>query len=170
MSGGGGWGPKQGLLSLDPENTLADAIDARYDFDMVEPSDSAKIHALGNIAKPGSWVQFVTLSVMSDRGGEVGDSSKTDSEGVALSDLVLGSIPSSIDELPLDMASSTGELYADPPVIETLLGRFGAQSEKGVYVRYIPENSKPTPQREVQIMTKIDVPFAHICWGNDPNV
>lgn len=164
MSGGGGWGLKQGLLSLDPENTLADAVDARYDFDMPGSTDSGKLQALGSIAKPGSWVQFLTLPIRSDPSDEIVRDNPSQ-EVLALrgpGEVVLGSIPSSIDEIPQVTSVSIGGSSAARPKITIFPGHFGAQSENGLYVRSVSQ--RPASGKTIPIKTKIDVPFAHLCF------
>lgn len=61
MSGGGGWGAKQGLLSLDPQLTYEDITSARFDFtpkSIKEEQDST----LGNLARRGDHIQFFTIN------------------------------------------------------------------------------------------------------------
>lgn len=61
VSGGGGWGIKAGLLSLDPE-TAPPGSEGRHDFDPFQERfaglDEQK-RALGDIAKIGSYVWFL---------------------------------------------------------------------------------------------------------------
>lgn len=61
VSGGGGWGVKAGLLSLDPE-TAPPGSEGRHDFDPFQERfaglDEQK-QALGDIAKIGSYVWFL---------------------------------------------------------------------------------------------------------------
>ena len=85
MSGGGGWGKKQGLLSLDPEITFSDAAD-RGDLlaldQLFDPSEDLTpglppfltqditgddLSDLHQTAKPGDYVQFL-VSVQPNHG------------------------------------------------------------------------------------------------------
>ncbi|KAJ8059125.1 hypothetical protein OCU04_012102 [Sclerotinia nivalis] len=61
VSGGGGWGAKQGLLSLDPQLTYEDIASARFDYTphrIEEGQDST----LGNLARRGDHIQFFTIN------------------------------------------------------------------------------------------------------------
>ena len=59
MSGGGGWGKKKGLLSLDPDTrpNFPDEVD---DADILQRSfnKEGQLVSPNDIAVPGSWIQF----------------------------------------------------------------------------------------------------------------
>lgn len=59
MSGGGGWGLKQGLLSLDPETSLSTG--EHDDMESFMRSFSGDSSA-GGVVAPGSYVQFFVES------------------------------------------------------------------------------------------------------------
>ncbi|KAI9642334.1 hypothetical protein NHQ30_009136 [Ciborinia camelliae] len=61
VSGGGGWGSKQGLLSLDPQLTYEDIASARFDYTphSIEEGQDSK---LGNLARRGDHIQFFTIN------------------------------------------------------------------------------------------------------------
>ncbi|KAK1832895.1 hypothetical protein QBC39DRAFT_403783 [Podospora conica] len=107
LSGGGGWGVKQGLLSLDPQT--------RYDVAEEEDVESfmRSFHgeeAGGGVVAPGSWVQFMVEAV------EVGGG-----EGGGLATI-------------LGTHVGEGSLGGAGGEVEVLGGVFGAASSQGIYV------------------------------------
>ncbi|GAB1310936.1 hypothetical protein MFIFM68171_01146 [Madurella fahalii] len=56
LSGGGGWGSKQGLLSLDPQTRLA--VSEQQDLEDFIKSFHGDHGSTGSIVAPGSYVQF----------------------------------------------------------------------------------------------------------------
>lgn len=60
VSGGGGWGAKQGLLSLDPQITHGDIPSAGADY-ISDSMQESQNPTLGNLARPGDYIQFFTI-------------------------------------------------------------------------------------------------------------
>lgn len=58
MSGGGGWGDKQGLLALDPE-TRFPTHDNEEDMERFIRSFTGREPAGTGVVTPGTWVQFM---------------------------------------------------------------------------------------------------------------
>lgn len=59
LSGGGGWGARQGLISLDPDSDYdTKAEQAQYDFDRDLGGDGEKLRDLQSIVKPGDVIVF----------------------------------------------------------------------------------------------------------------
>lgn len=160
VSGGGGWGLKQGLLSLDPDTTLLKSTDARHDFDSDDPGDNEHVQALGKIAKPGSWVQFLVShhSTSETHIATVGlNNSNLDSEFINC--LSFGCIPSTVDD--------TSQSLSDPSIssdekdfhrsVDGLEGHFGAMSEGGIFIC--------ANEKDAVTSSKIDVPYSIFQWG-----
>lgn len=153
VSGGGGWGLKQGLLSLDPETTLLNSADTSHDFDLSDSVDNDQIQALGNIAKPGSWVQFlISYNLMSSRPIGTVDVGTVEPGFESASNLSFGCIASTVDDMP--------QPSSDPSVpsndnnhrysVSGFYGHFGAMSEGGIFIR--------ATENGVVTSSKIDVP------------
>lgn len=162
MSGGGGWGAKQGLLSLDPETTLFNfaSSKARYDFDSNDSKGNDQIQALGNIAKPGSSIQFYISEEAgaSVPGNDAVPRPKAPRHHVVNS-LAFGCIPSTIDDIPV--ASSISNMSGDEkrflPGIHVIKGQFSAQSDSGIFI------SLKKGYRALS--SKVDVPHSTVWCG-----
>lgn len=163
VSGGGGWGPKQGLLSLDPQT--------KYDTTEVSSGIPGEqdVTSLGNLAQPGASIQF--LAVDKDLpppipGRKVQPISQRKS-------IVFGTIPSTIDEIP-NVSSEEQK-----PKYTSRVGHFGCVSGSGIFYRHdrpkpkedtkVDAGSKspeePDPNQEVHstlIHSKIDLPYSYV--------
>ncbi|KAM4054836.1 6-phosphogluconate dehydrogenase [Hirsutella rhossiliensis] len=108
LSGGGGWGSKKGLLSLDPERTHMVHSEEEAMARFVQTMEGS------GFAAPGSQIQFFTTARASPR-----------DTAFSLSGTMFG-VPDGVDEVA-DMAevSESGCLVKD---------HFGALSSKGVFV------------------------------------
>ncbi|KAK3988073.1 hypothetical protein QBC44DRAFT_351385 [Cladorrhinum sp. PSN332] len=138
LSGGGGWGAKQGLLSLDPETTFN--TEEHEDLESFIRSFKGEDAANGNgIVTPGSYVQFFAEGIYPRAYGKKAFHPNgsayalgTTSEGKQESRQVEDSKPS---------------WKVDP-------GLFGAVSSEGIYVE------TDTPQQVTK--TKIDAPSSYV--------
>lgn len=161
LSGGGGWGKKAGLLSLDPDveystRELRQDDGWQFDFDKFdgvteEAAEAQKKRALGEIVKQGEDIMFF-LAPGRER---LPPFNGAGDEEAPLS-LSFGTIPSSIDEVPGDTANASPE-----KTIRHVPGFFGMLSEGGMAVT--------TFSKELTNKTKLDVPFgrAHFLWRPD---
>ncbi|KAB8299076.1 hypothetical protein EYC80_001198 [Monilinia laxa] len=61
VSGGGGWGAKQGLLSLDPQVTYEDVSPATFEYTPYS-TEHGQGTTLGNLARRGDYIQFFTIN------------------------------------------------------------------------------------------------------------
>ena len=167
MSGGGGWGKKQGLLSLDPEITFSDAADRR-DFlaldQLFDPGgDFARglppfltqettgddLSDLHRTAKPGDYVQFF-VSVQPSH-SQNAHSSLTTSQGSILCQFGVVA-------------------HAGIPEIQTIDGQqkdlavvpsyFGALSEKAI--TYLQPVTNPQTIEQLETGTKLDMPGCRV--------
>ncbi len=154
VSGGGGWGKKAGLLSLDPV-TIAPGSDSEYDFSSFQ-SDRGGINeqteALGDIAKPGSTVQFF----ISTQGLEGLTQTQKRMALPVEPRIRLGCVQSTIDDLPVVSAESTGE----EAKLRIRFDDFTAQSELGLFVRIksAVEDDQGNKSWSVVNATKVDIP------------
>lgn len=173
LSGGGGWGAKAGLLSLDPNNVMESST-PEYDFSAL-PAELAgdanyavdeKAKALGDIARPGSFVSFYIGLV--GLNGLKGDAipkpmdGNTNMEGRPA--VVLGCAQSTIDDIPSPLQAA-GEHGPDSNGLTLVRDRFLAMSEAGLFLR-TKEESKDAEGNvtwNVVKTSKIDIPGASIC-------
>ena len=166
MSGGGGWGSKQGLLSLDPQRSYTDNGEAKFDFSngLLEEQQASVLTCM---AQPGAYIQFF-----------VADSSKTNHrerlpEPANLSNvdlfqksLVIGTVPSTIDDVPKSQQSSEqGVSGAKSSSIMARLGHFGFVSESGMFLSHTEVDSSHSDEQDEiispDINTKIDLPYSY---------
>ncbi|KAF1972452.1 hypothetical protein BU23DRAFT_158989 [Bimuria novae-zelandiae CBS 107.79] len=168
LSGGGGWGKKAGLLSLDPLPVAPSK--GQSDFDDFDDFDGPGelSDALQQVANDGDYIQFfISPSVPRNDGTLVNNSPDQNVWG-----LELGTIPSTSDSMP-----------AVPPTTETAKNEvtvyrntFGALVEGGMV---ISRSFKLQPRDSFSLIggTTIDVPFSRFsavnwvtCFGEDEDV
>lgn len=171
MSGGGGWGAKQGLLSLDPQTTYKTVNEARFDFSSVSLEEQ-QASALGNIAHPNAVIQFFLANgEMISRplpdtfqGNEpVEASQKRTYADMFQTATVFGAVPSTVDIIPTFESPASVTTPGDS--IEFRKGLFGAVSESGMYYdSTVPKDiiSGEHVTRPVAISTKIDLPYSYL--------
>ncbi|KAF2834227.1 hypothetical protein M501DRAFT_1020950 [Patellaria atrata CBS 101060] len=161
LGGGGGWGKKAGLLSLDPSSSYA--IESLNESSGMAFADESwyedEIQALKNVTTTGDIIQFFTT--LADHGTTTdvetnitdSESRRTDSGSMKVD---FGVVPSSIDS-PFRI-SPTELNHIEQKNVVFLPGRFGAFSERGLGLhisRGYPENEESKTTQ-----TKVDVPFA----------
>jgi hypothetical protein len=157
VSGGGGWGAKQGLLSLDPQTKYNTVNEARFDFSDASLEEQ-QTSALGNIAQEGASIQFFVAG----KHRENGESVAYDVTGIVRKTVVLGGVPSTVDDVPKsNQENPDKKLYSLP-------GHFGCVSESGIYLQdkdlismSTGEITSTEPKAVPQ--TKIDLPFSYVC-------
>ena len=168
LSGGGGWGKKAGLISLDPDNAYS-TRDLRHDkgWDFVFAEDDTKTEfdlqkrqALGDIVQEGDSIMFFLapkrvkqdpVDILSSAGAG------RDFRVVPGSDqiLTLGVIPSRIDEIT-EPASNMENRSQESFVLANHYDKiFGMLSEGGMAIR-------TTKNGSVIGQSKLDFPFAKI--------
>ncbi|KAI1744076.1 hypothetical protein F4680DRAFT_406111 [Xylaria scruposa] len=155
LSGGGGWGLKQGLLSLDPETNFSlpgqdDDIEAF--IKSFEERNSTE--PTSGLATPGSSLLFCVEPQLTDietLSSQYLTPAKTLSFGVA---------PSHDDTPSPD---------SHPNSVKVVEGHFGISSTAGLFLRTTPEfagmvsNNRNRGARQSSFTTKIDVPGAYLC-------
>ncbi|KAK2065865.1 hypothetical protein LY76DRAFT_530179 [Colletotrichum caudatum] len=122
LSGGGGWGKKQGLLSLDPETTYS-ASSEEEDLESFIRSFESR-HNGGDqqgVVSPGSWIQYFVSPPMSARPNPPRPYGATMSIALGVSGSATSEEPPSID------GSSEWKVVPE---------HFGAVSDHGLFLKH----------------------------------
>lgn len=159
QSGGGGWGKKAGLLSLDPDieytREEAKALDFDFDNDDLElPSFSG----LKTAASPGDRVAFFVQAPEGVGRPTVVHLQTRDDEQRATS-LDFGVIPSTSDNMEDDVSANSPEA-ATQANLTTFDNHFGALSETGMAIESTSSQSSHVHK------TKIDMPWSRLSQQN----
>ena len=131
LSGGGGWGEKQGLLALDPDSSYSPRQQAFQSSSGDEQDmEAEKLQALGEVVKPGDMVTFYVgnpslaqTKILDLRTDFVAHSS------LAFQSLIFGSLPSTMDVMPDLLRTKTSSEESELVILE---GCFGMLSEQGM--------------------------------------
>ncbi|KAK1600414.1 uncharacterized protein LY79DRAFT_503681 [Colletotrichum navitas] len=121
LSGGGGWGKKQGLLSLDPETTYSSSSEEKDLESFIRSFESQ--HDGGDqqgVVSPGSWIQYFVSPPMSARPNPPRPRGAT-------MEIALGASESATSEEP---PRTDG-----PPEWKAIPEHFGAVSNHGLFVK-----------------------------------
>lgn len=169
LSGGGGWGKKAGLLSLDPDvqystRELRQDEGWQFNFDNFDDGSEAaaeaqKKQALGQIVKEGESVMFL-LAPKEENLPQPVHSHKKHLSSLAWQDKTkqldfsFGVIPSSIDVVP-----QNADFDSSKAVIKHYPGCFGMLSEGGMAVTIIDRKRETGSKRSSGGQTKLDIPF-----------
>lgn len=166
LSGGGGWGKKAGLLSLDPdpEYSVRDLRrDEGWEFDFEVDGEEAKKKALGEVVKEGEAVAFFVAPRHTPAAFERQTKVWRDIEAGEWG-CIFGAIPSSIDALPWSQSSPPAQ-----PRVTHAPNLFGALSEGGLAIttRTTDLPQQRSKEKDVEpplslAQTKFDVPFSHL--------
>ncbi|KAI1002450.1 hypothetical protein K3495_g5752 [Podosphaera aphanis] len=135
VSGGGGWGPKQGLLALDPEIMFRESTASPFDnFETNDSGDEKKKAGLQDLVSKGAFIQFFHME---------NDQSFDSKHKKAFlgNQFILGTLPNS-DENQLLCSNSDSILIPE---------RFGCVSRNGMFLNSTLGGS-----------TKIDIPYSFI--------
>ncbi|KAL8381731.1 hypothetical protein RB595_005824 [Gaeumannomyces hyphopodioides] len=150
LSGGGGWGAKRGLLSLDPETTYSSS--GAQDLESFIASFGGEVTA-DSVVTPGSYIQFLVEPMPLSSTGSANEAAQN------LPPLVLGTTPAQIagDE-KTEHASSSTQLVA---------GHFGALSSSGIFLSLESGAGSEAARgsRPPTTLTKVDVPNAYVWQG-----
>lgn len=131
LSGGGGWGEKQGLLALDPDSSYSPRQQAfQLSTGDEQDNEAETFQALGEVVKPGDMVTFYVRNPSPDQTNNldlrpylVAHSS------LAPISLMFGSLPSTMDVMPDLLRTKTSPEEPDCVILE---GCFGMLSEQGM--------------------------------------
>lgn len=154
LSGGGGWGKKAGLLSLDP-------LPAAETEDLFEHSDEVDFDyapdtlssVLQQVARDGDYIQFL-ISPSNAAKEQQTQAGLEDASGVW--GWELGTIPSTTDSMPILPGQ---EVESTPNKISVFRGTFGALAEGGMVIR---RNFKLKSENSISLIggSTVDVPFS----------
>ena len=148
VSGGGGWGLKQGLLSLDPQSRHASDTDRDIDsfISAFKGEDSQ-----GGIVTPGAYIQFFVEPVP----GEAEDNITTEpaADFGAPPSILFGTHP-----------GTEARLDKDDDFVGIIYDHFGALSKEGIYIDSIPEPCGAIDERG-SACTKVDAPCSYVWEG-----
>ncbi|KAI6364325.1 hypothetical protein MCOR25_005663 [Pyricularia grisea] len=145
LSGGGGWGAKRGLLSLDPQTTYSSSGPEDLETFMAAFGGETTPNS---VVSPGSYIQFLVEPLQPSPSQET----------QRLPSLLLGTTPSNTVEL--------GEAdHASGKQLSTLVeGHFGALSNSGIYVNLA--SSSNGGSHPGHILTKVDAPNSYLWEGS----
>lgn len=151
VSGGGGWGLKKGLLSLDPQTRYS--APGQDDVESFIKSFRGESSEDGNV-KPGAYIQFFVEPALPPSKLTINNEPRELDLKTSTS-LVFGTAPAGLED---------AELHSDNS-IEAVPGHFGALSVNGFFVdstqqslgAWDPSKAMPT------LLTKIDAPNSYIC-------
>ena len=158
LSGGGGWGKKAGLLSLDPDMSYNKLHQTSRDSALETMGSSEGLSALHEVAKPGEFIQFF----VSPSDGDATWNARTEDIKVPPAStrrwsLEFGTVSSSIDSMP--ESSSQEAIEPSNPRIAVFRKHFGALSESGMSIaRYC--QSKKMGSWDAVMRSKVDVPYS----------
>ncbi|OCL06780.1 hypothetical protein AOQ84DRAFT_389960 [Glonium stellatum] len=156
LSGGGGWGKKAGLLSLDPDLSYKQLRETPHDS-ALEMSASEDLSTLHEVAKPGEFIQFFMSPTDGDKTREIHtEGAKDVSVESRIWSLEFGTISSSIDSMP--ESTSEGATDSSYPSIRVFRKHFGALSEGGMSIIRSRQAEKMGPWDTI-VRSKVDVPY-----------
>nr|POE80956.1 hypothetical protein CFP56_57030 [Quercus suber] len=180
LSGGGGWGKKAGLLSLDPDtkyNARTIRNDVGWDFDFTTDGDDSfteqdmqkqQKQALGTIVKEGEEIMFfIAPGQVAENGAEENVQRVSKPVGDMVLRTSFGVIASTVDHVP-DQSCSSSNTNGGGTVHTP--GLFGALSEGGMALEVRTGNAYSS-------RTKFDIPgaifeaeFSHVTgYGTNQN-
>lgn len=156
LSGGGGWGKKAGLLSLDPDSSYSAEESSNQEtpfFAGLQLEMEERESALRDIVSPGDYIQYYISPTASSAPAQENEAYKHDSESRSAE---FGAIPSTIDTMP----EVTSKAESNQSSIQVYMNHFGALSEVGIALTVNEQNLRDPEHVETLNQTKVDVPFA----------
>jgi hypothetical protein len=173
-------------LSLDPQTTYRTISEARFDYTggSIEEHQAS---ALGNIAKPNSFIQFFAMEGKNASPVRLTDPQprRSPMDDRYRMHTVLGTVPSTVDQTPTrprkrpksqkyetfrarwwrrrGLGLKTGSPnWKDNVIFRS--GHFGAVSESGLYLDFAKKHSQKdaTVSEQDIVQTKIDFPYSYV--------
>lgn len=164
LSGGGGWGKKAGLLSLDPVPVGPPARELPADEAMADDYDSVDEFstALKPVVEDGDFIQFFISAIPAAEGADTAAFTHLKEAAKPTSghawNWEFGVIPSTVDSIPGGSWQHTGKPSEDMAVFR---GTFGALSEGGLTLMHARNVHEETGVAKENInTTTVDVPFS----------
>lgn len=163
LSGGGGWGKKAGLLSLDPDSSYSpengSTAEAPY-FEGLDLGSNDQESALKEIVSPGDYIQFYIAPSDHEPIDDPTPSDNSHRDYWEKADF--GTIPSTLDAMPQTVDDSS----AAAPNMQVYGNYFGALSEVGISLTVNKHDPRHRYKVEQLNQTKIDVPFGRFSLLN----
>ncbi|KAL8805130.1 MAG: hypothetical protein Q9182_002112 [Xanthomendoza sp. 2 TL-2023] len=163
LSGGGGWGNKQGLIALDPEIDFDITPELRLTEDLeMDPPGKDRGRASGQIVNPGDVATFFSLRSFNPPFKwtfETPQAPTDPGNSWILSRspcFVFGTVSSTIDAMPV--THSPRARFPDSPPCIYVAKHFGMLSEQAVSLTLVRSDGEVS-------RTKIDVPHAIVSYG-----
>ena len=167
LSGGGGWGAKEGLLALDPAIQYAnDQDETQQGFGDGEDMDAERPQSLRNIVKPGDVITFYVQGKSQERGPKTKIKTKRQlRKGFANSwninifpSIHIGTIPSITETI--SCSNDAADEVLEPSKFIFIRRHFGMLSERGMSLKVdVGPPGSAEPSGSV-VTTKIDPPFS----------
>ncbi|KAL1964128.1 hypothetical protein VTN77DRAFT_7216 [Rasamsonia byssochlamydoides] len=179
VSGGGGWGKKQGLLSLDPEVNFRGKAPSKHEIAIDQlfegPNGSAPpevlpdikdilsagleqdLTSLSQVAKPGDHIQFFVSSELHSQQAEV--PKRQASESALLCKFVVAASSEAPQMTPSSLDPDTEG--SSPKDLVLITNYFGALSEKAITYSQAVSNAQSTGNN-LECRTKLCVPGSQV--------
>jgi hypothetical protein len=181
LSGGGGWGKKAGLLSLDPDSgygqhppweeiTPTQQTEPEYIQGLSSvPAELQHVwgfepQELPSIVSKGDYIQFYVSPSASSEEAPSQPEATTDKSAQSNSHVrtvEFGCVPSTVDDMPNSQTVSTNL----QDTVQTYPNHFGALSETGIAMFFGLRSDKSSLSKThdaADAATKVDVPFSRI--------
>lgn len=164
MSGGGGWGKKAGLLSLDPDtnyDAASEAPEPSFFSELALDGSTEDASPLEQVARVGDYVQFYIAPVSTyPEPPSVVSRHELDSYQETLNpwrSTDFGVIPSTIDTL--SVVQTAGGAGGETVSCRVFKHHFGAFSEGGMALT-VRQYSVDAPVAQQTTQSRIDVPYS----------
>lgn len=167
LSGGGGWGQKAGLISLDPDSTYGGIPEETIPIlnkttdEVKEPTDSvfdSLDFMFASAVSPGDLVKFYLLPPLDTETYATKNNDEGAFANTRRHSLDFGVVPSFADMVVLENEVPAMTDSNDHP-IQVFHNHFGVLSETGLTIRQNPSEALTSVQ------TKIDVPFSRLSYS-----
>ncbi|KAI9813438.1 MAG: hypothetical protein M1827_004113 [Pycnora praestabilis] len=181
LSGGGGWGKRQGLLSLDPDTSFTARNASSSSLSISGDSPDLELESvLGDVVKPGDVIQFFTYRPQEPYGlrpgktaafatGEVYNhvfeqlfSTVPVSQLSRVRSIEFGTIPTTMDSIPGVASPVSKELKGQK--LATIANHFGALSEQGIGLNVSTHEFASVRQSGTVVQTKLDSPYSRCIY------
>ncbi|KAI9695752.1 MAG: hypothetical protein M1820_008424 [Bogoriella megaspora] len=155
LSGGGGWGKKAGLLSLDPDLGMFERMLSEPELTKRESKDEDETHNIGaltEIAKPGDMIQFfVSPPRSSSRPLQKSRPSKMKRHSLGI-----GVVPSTVDHQSVSRIQDSSRLAQ----FTTATGGANILTESALHFLLEYQSQRHSNFETLMYTTKWDVPYS----------
>jgi len=148
LSGGGGWGAKQGLLSLDPETTYAQPEQNDIDAFVKAFEERNSAEPSSGLVSPGSYVLFCVEPYLTTE----------QKKSLRLPPVLSLGVSPSAEDVKRDQTNVSDN-------IQFLDGYMGIQSAAGLFIKALPEVNGREGAKGASLSTRINVPRSFLVPG-----